>query len=36
MKRLWRGYNLGIVLFALFVLSWFIQSWTGWRAFVAE
>lgn len=36
MRRLWRGYNLGIVLFALFVLSWIMQTWTGWREFVAE
>ncbi len=36
MKRLWRGYNLGIVLLALFLASWVGQTWTGWRGFVAE
>ena len=36
MKRLWRDYGLGIVLFALFLVSWVAQTLTGWQEFVAE
>jgi hypothetical protein len=36
MRRLWRNYNLGIVLLALFLVSWAVQTWTGWREFKAE
>ncbi len=36
MKRLWRNYSLGIVLFGLFAVSWVIQTITGWWEFVAE
>ena len=36
MKRLWRDYGLGIVLFGLFAVSWVIQTITGWWEFVAE
>ena len=36
MKRLWRDYNLGLVLFALFFASWVGQTWVGWREFAAE
>ena len=36
MKRLWRDYGLGIVLFALFLASWIVQTITGWWEFVAE
>ena len=36
MKRLWRNYNLSIVLAALFLLSWIVQTWTGWREFAGE
>jgi hypothetical protein len=36
MKRLWRDYSLGWVLFALFLASWAIQSWTGWQEFKSE
>jgi hypothetical protein len=36
MKRLWRDYSLGWVLLALFLASWAVQSWTGWREFKSE
>lgn len=36
MRRLWTNYNLSIVLAALFLISWAIQSWTGWMHFRAE
>jgi hypothetical protein len=36
MGRLWRDYNLSIVLFALFLASWLGQTVTGWFEFVAE
>ena len=36
MKRLWRDYNLGIVFFALFAVSWVVQTYTGWREFASE
>jgi hypothetical protein len=36
MARLWRDYNLAVVLFALFMVSWILQSWMGWRDFKAE
>ncbi len=36
MKRLWQYYNLSIVLFALFLMSLVLQTWTGWVEFVAE
>ena len=36
MKRLWRDYGLGIVLFGLFLVSWVVQTITGWWEFVAE
>lgn len=36
MSRLWRDYNLGIVLFALFFVSWLGQTYSGWNEFVAE
>lgn len=36
MRRLWRDYNLGIVLFSLFFVSWLGQTYTGWKEFVAE
>lgn len=36
MKRLWRSYNLSIVLVALFLVSWVLQAWTGWTRFAAE
>jgi hypothetical protein len=34
--RLWRDYNLSIVLAGLFVVSWGLQTWTGWVEFAAE
>ena len=30
------NYGLGWVLLALFLVSWGIQTWTGWREFEAE
>lgn len=36
MRRLWANYNLSIVLAALFLISWLIQTWTGWVHFSAE
>jgi hypothetical protein len=36
MARLWRNYNLSIVLAALFLVSWLLQAWTGWMHFAAE
>ena len=36
MKTIFRDYGLSVVLAALFVLSWLIQSTTGWVEFTAE
>jgi 4-amino-4-deoxy-L-arabinose transferase-like glycosyltransferase len=36
MKKLWRNYNLSIVLVALFVLSWVAQTLAGWQEFTSE
>ncbi len=36
MKRLWRDYGLSITLATLFLVSWVIQTWTGWVKFAAE
>src|SRR5262245_16541563 len=36
MKRLWKNYNLSIVLGLLFVAAWILQTWTGWVQFSAE
>jgi Domain of unknown function (DUF6766) len=36
MTRLWRNYSLSIVLGALFLTSWGLQTWTGWNHFAAE
>ena len=36
MRALMRDYGLGVVLAALFVLSWIVQSLAGWVDFVAE
>lgn len=36
MKRLWANYNLSIVLAMLFLVSWIIQTWTGWVHFQAQ
>lgn len=36
MKKLWQNYNLSIVLALLFLVSWVIQTWTGWMEFAAE
>jgi hypothetical protein len=34
--KIWKDYNLSIVLFALFMLAWIGQTWVGWQEFVAE
>jgi hypothetical protein len=34
--RFWRDYSLSIVLAALFIVSWLIQTATGWFEFVSE
>ena len=36
MGRLWRDYSLSLVLAALFLVAWGLQTWTGWVEFVAE
>ncbi len=36
MRRLWRDYNLSIVLAILFLTSWALQTWTGWQEYVAD
>ena len=36
MRKLWRERNLGIVLLLLFLGTWALQLWTGWREFRAE
>ena len=36
MRALWRNYNLSIVLSILFLLSWIMQSWTGWHEFASQ
>jgi hypothetical protein len=34
--RLWRDYGLSIALAFLFVVSWGLQTWTGWLDFMAR
>jgi hypothetical protein len=36
MRRIWRDYGLSLTLVVLFLVSWAIQTWTGWVQFVAE
>lgn len=36
MKRFWKNYSLSIVLAALFLTSWTLQTWAGWRRFAAQ
>lgn len=35
MRRFARDYSLGLVLFTLFIASWALQTWSGWREFVS-
>ena len=35
LKRLWQDYNLSIILSALFLVSWGLQTWAGWVKFSA-
>lgn len=34
--RMWRDYSLSIVLGAMFMVSWFVQTIVGWFEFVSE
>ena len=36
LTRLWRDYSLSIVLGALFIVSWIVQTVMGWVEFVAD
>ena len=36
MRTIWRGYGLSITLVALFLVSWALQTWTGWVEYVAQ
>jgi hypothetical protein len=36
MTRIWRDYGLSITLAILFLVSWTLQTWTGWTEFVAD
>ena len=35
-RKLWRDYNLSIVLLACFLVSWVLHAFTGWARFSAE
>ena len=34
--KVWRDYGLSITLAVLFVVSWALQTWTGWVEFVSQ
>jgi len=36
MGRIWRDYGLSITLVVLFLVSWALQTWTGWIEYVAQ
>lgn len=36
MKELWKNYNLSIVLAILFVVSWIVQTVSGWYDYVND
>jgi hypothetical protein len=36
LHKLWPGYNLSLVLLALFLASWSLHAWTGWRKLETE
>ena len=36
LNKIWRDYNLSVVLLALFLLSISLQTWMGWNEFLAE
>ena len=36
LKDIWNNYNLSIVLAALFLVSWALQTWAGWVRFAAN
>ena len=36
MKKLWKDYNLSIILFSLFILSWFGQLFFQWQEFASD
>jgi hypothetical protein len=35
-QRVWRNYGLSIVLAVLFAVSLGLQTWMGWRSYLAE
>jgi hypothetical protein len=35
-QRLWKNYNLSIVLALLFLVCWALQTWAGWVQFAAD
>jgi hypothetical protein len=36
LRRAWRDYSLSITLAAMFIVSWLIQTLTGWFEFAAD
>lgn len=36
MRTIWRDYGLSITLVVLFLITWTLQTWTGWVQFSAE
>ena len=36
MRQVWRDYGLSLTLAGMFLVSWGLQTWTGWVEFVAE
>jgi hypothetical protein len=36
MRRLWRDYGLSMTIATMFIVAWFLQTWTGWVEFVSE
>jgi hypothetical protein len=36
LRRLWENYSLSLTLAALFIVSWLLQTWSGWMQFAGE
>jgi hypothetical protein len=36
LRRFWQNYNLSIILSALFLVAWGLQTWAGWVRFSAS
>ena len=36
MRRLWRDYGLSLTIASMFIVAWFLQTWTGWVEYVSE